>query len=54
VLCVDGLGADRQSAGLGVLRGPGESFDHEFAAEPPLLHRERLDVANNLVFRRAR
>ena len=24
------------------MRQPGESFDYEFAAEPPLLHRERL------------
>ena len=28
---------------LRAMRRPGESFDYEFAAEPPLLHPERLD-----------
>jgi hypothetical protein len=53
VLCVDGLGADRQSAGLGVLRGPGESFDHEIAAEPLCCIERDSMVAKNLVFRRS-
>jgi hypothetical protein len=30
------------------MRKPGESFDYEFAAEPPLLHRERLDGGQQL------
>jgi hypothetical protein len=33
---------------LRATRRPGESFDYEFAAEPPLLHRERLDGGQQL------
>jgi hypothetical protein len=33
---------------LKAMRRPGESFDYEFAAEPPLLHRERLDGGQQL------
>jgi hypothetical protein len=33
---------------LRAMRRPGESFDYEFAAEPPLLHRERLDGGQQL------
>ena len=33
---------------LRAMRRPGESFDYEFAAVPPLLHRERLDGGQQL------
>src|SRR5271167_2321118 len=33
---------------LRAMRRPGESFDYEFAAEPSLLHRERLDGGQQL------
>jgi hypothetical protein len=33
---------------LRAMHRPGESFDYEFAAEPPLLHRERLDGGQQL------
>jgi hypothetical protein len=33
---------------LRAMRRPGESFDYEFAAEPPLLHQERLDGGQQL------
>jgi len=33
---------------LRAMRRPGESFDYEFAAEPPSLHRERLGGGQQL------